>query len=103
LVGMAGFTADVARAVVMALVVVLVDVIAGCGAVVGRAGCGVLAGIAPSGSGLVEGGLQGVVERAQPDLIADGDRARSTDQVCAGPALLGGDDRFEHAVDSRVE
>lgn len=72
---MVGFPAELARGVAVPLEAVLVVLIVGCGAVVWRAGCGLLARLAPSGPGLVEGGLQGVVERAQPDLVTGGDRA----------------------------
>ena len=53
--------------------------------------------------GLVEGGSEQVVERTQADLVARGDRLRRADQVGAGPALLGGDDRPKRPVDGLIQ
>src|SRR6185437_7142514 len=61
------------------------------------------AGVASAGAGVVERGLEQVVERAQPDLVASGDRTSGSDQMGAGAALLVGHNRFQHAVDYRVQ
>jgi hypothetical protein len=51
----------------------------------------------------VEGAPERVVERAQADLVACPQRAAGADQVCAGAALLVGDDRAQDPVDRGVE
>ena len=53
--------------------------------------------------GRVERAAQRVVERAQPDLVARLHRASRADQMRAGAALLGGDDRAQHPLDRGVQ
>ena len=52
---------------------------------------------------MVERGLQEVVQGAEADLVAGGHGATSSDQVGAGTAFLGGNDRSQHAVDRGVQ
>src|SRR5205085_6458265 len=61
------------------------------------------AGLGASAAGLVESGLQEVVQGAEADLVAGGHGASGSDQVGAGTALLGANDRSQHAVDRGVQ
>jgi hypothetical protein len=57
----------------------------------------------PGLTGCVEGGPQGVVERAQPHLVPGGDLLPRAHEPGARPALLRLDDRPDDTLDRRVQ